>query len=343
MQTLGTKLAFNALLKTLEEPPKHIIFILATTEYHKVPATITSRCQKFKFNKISVDDNVSKLREISLNENIDISDDALREIANISDGGMRDSINFLDQIRSFKGDHIDISDVYDVCGSVSLNDICNLLINISKNDALNVSLYLESIGNCGKSYNSFLEDILDFFKDVILYKDNVSCNNIKSDLECVKMISSVYSSGDIFSFINMINDLTDKLRFCSRQSVVVVTNFLILMNKLFNKNLDIESNNLLHFDAIKDKNDVNACASSDSLQLTSQKCEEVKSIYLINKDVIINNSFALADKKLKNELVDMLKNVSEYLLDKKYSLIASKFNDVNIEVVGGNYITFSMS
>lgn len=339
-----TTQAFNALLKILEEPPKHIIFILATTEYHKVPSTIVSRCQKFKFSKISVDDNVSKLREISVNENIDISDDALKEIANISDGGMRDSINFLDQIRSFKGDHIDISDVFDVCGSVSLNDICNLLVNISKKDALNVSLYLESIGNCGKSYNSFLEDVLEFFKDVILFKDNVSYVNIKSDLECVKLISSIYTSGDIFKFIKMINELTDKLRFCSRQSVVVVTNFLIIMNQLFNNEITTENNSELHFDAIKDKkNTLNIDTNNlnDSLQLTPLKKGVINSIYLINKDIIVNNSFALADKKLKNDLIDMLKKVSEYLLDSKYSLIASKFNDVKIEVAGNKYITFS--
>ena len=88
-----TNQAFNALLKTLEEPPSHVIFILATTEPHKIPLTIASRCQKFRFSKISDDKIVDRLKEISKNENISISDDALFEIARISDGGMRDAIN----------------------------------------------------------------------------------------------------------------------------------------------------------------------------------------------------------------------------------------------------------
>ena len=96
-----TTQAFNALLKTLEEPPKHVIFILATTEYYKIPLTITSRCQKFQFTKLTVDDIVKNLSRISKLEKINIADDALYEIAKISDGGMRDSINFLDQLRSF--------------------------------------------------------------------------------------------------------------------------------------------------------------------------------------------------------------------------------------------------
>ena len=126
--------AFNALLKTLEEPPKHVIFILATTEYHKIPLTITSRCQKFQFNKI--DDNliVLRLRKIADLEKIEITDEALMEIAKISDGGMRDSINFLDQLRSFKCDEkITVDDVYDVCGNVSVFDIKNLLVYIKNN------------------------------------------------------------------------------------------------------------------------------------------------------------------------------------------------------------------
>ena len=129
-----TMQAFNALLKILEEPPKHVIFILATTEYHKIPLTITSRCQKFQFNKLEIDDLVKRLREISDLEKIDIEDEALYEIAKISDGGMRDSINFLDQIRSFTSNMITVNDVYEVCGDISVEQISNLLIYLKENN-----------------------------------------------------------------------------------------------------------------------------------------------------------------------------------------------------------------
>ena len=151
-----TTQAFNALLKTLEEPPKHVIFILATTEYYKIPLTITSRCQKFQFNKIDNDDIVKRLREIADLEKIEITDDALYEIAKISDGGMRDSINFLDQLRSFTKGNITLSDVYEVCGNVSLEEIYKLLSNIKEGNLENITLFLETLNNNGKNYGKFL-------------------------------------------------------------------------------------------------------------------------------------------------------------------------------------------
>ena len=142
-----TTQAFNALLKTLEEPPRHVIFVLATTEYYKIPMTITSRCQKFQFNKISDELIVDRLREISKLENIDISDEALYEIAKISDGGMRDSINFLDQLRSFNNNKIEINDVYNVCGNVSISDIVSLFTDIKNNNYQNVVNFFENRRN----------------------------------------------------------------------------------------------------------------------------------------------------------------------------------------------------
>ncbi len=107
-----TTQAFNALLKTLEEPPAHVIFILATTEFHKIPVTVVSRCQKFQFLKFSIDDIVVKLRQIASNESIAVDDDILLEIARLSDGGLRDAINMLDQLSSFKNDKLQVQDVY---------------------------------------------------------------------------------------------------------------------------------------------------------------------------------------------------------------------------------------
>ena len=114
-----TTQAFNALLKTLEEPPKHVIFILATTEPNKIPLTISSRCQKFQFNRVDDSDIVKRLKQISDIEKINISDDALYEIARVSDGGMRDSINLLDQLCSYDLNNISIDDVYNVYGTIS--------------------------------------------------------------------------------------------------------------------------------------------------------------------------------------------------------------------------------
>ena len=237
-----TTQAFNALLKTLEEPPKHVIFVLATTEYYKIPLTITSRCQKFQFNKIEVDDIVKKLKEICEKEDISIEDDALYEIAKISDGGMRDSINFLDQLRSFNNEKITIDDVYEVCGDVSGREISDLLKNMKAENIEKVTCFFEKMSVDGKNYNKFFEDLIGFFKDVILYQKNVDKKLIKNNVEYLKVVSEIYSVSEIYYMIDFLNTLYDKLRYVSRQGVFVIANFLLLINKI--KNINEKEDNI---------------------------------------------------------------------------------------------------
>ena len=346
-----TNQAFNALLKTLEEPPKHVIFILATTEYYKIPLTITSRCQKFQFNKIENGDIVSRLKEIASLENISIDEDALYEIAKISDGGMRDSINFLDQLRSFTQGNITLSDVYEVCGNVSLEEITKLLINMKEGNLEEITVFLETLNNNGKNYGKFLEDVMMYLKDLILYKKNVSSKLIKTDDSYLEQLVNSYSLKDVFYVIDIINNLIDKIKFVSRQSVVVISNFLLIANK-FTSNEDVcekidkpikkEENYDLAF-SFKSNNKEN----SDEIDLSNvDKSDSVKvvkeDIVIKNKDVIINNAFALADKQLKMNLQDKWKSVSDYLTDSHYSSVVGKFTDVKLEVVGGNYIIFTV-
>jgi len=348
-----TTQAFNALLKTLEEPPKHVIFILATTEYYKIPLTITSRCQKFQFNKIENDDIVKRLKEIANLEKIEISDDALYEIAKISDGGMRDSINFLDQLRSFSQGNITISEVYEVCGNVSLIEITNLLSNIKIGNLEEITEFLENLNNNGKNYGKFLEDVMLYLKDLLLYKKNVSSKLIKTDVSYLEKISRMYSLSDIFYVIDVINGLVDKIKFVSRQSVVVISNFLLIANK-FNLEKEKTINNIKNKEN-EDKKDNYELAfkftsnneeKGDTLlndNVNNNQVSVVKNeIVIRNKDIIINNAFALADKKLKLSLQEKWKNVSDYLTDNHFSSVVGKWTDVNIEVVGGNYIIFTV-
>ena len=353
-----TNQAFNALLKTLEEPPKHVIFILATTEYYKIPLTITSRCQKFQFNKIDVIDIVNKLREIADIEKIEITDEALYEIAKISDGGMRDSINFLDQLRSFTQGNITIDDVYAVCGNVSLVEMTELLSNIKSGNLEHITVFLETLNNNGKNYGKFLEDLMMYLKDLILYKKNVSSSLIKTDISYLSKLSDIYSIKDIFYIIEVINQLIDKIKFVSRQSVVVVTNFLLMANKFSSENID-DGEKEIKSSLKKEKNEEKEeCGlvfkftsndKNDEKDLTVNKMSEdvIKNhVYeekvIKNKDVIINNAFALADKKLKFTLQEKWRNLSDYLTDSHYGMICGKWTDANIEVVGGNYIIFTV-
>jgi len=311
-----TTQAFNALLKTLEEPPKHVIFILATTEYHKVPLTITSRCQKFQFSKLPIEENVKRLREISDNENISISNEALYEIAKISDGGMRDSINFLDQLRSFKNNDISLDDVYEVCGNVSSEEIVSLFLNLKNNMLDKVTCYLDDIGNKGKSYSKFLEDILAVCRDLLLVNNGVNNELIKTDSEHISKVLEIYSNKDIYLIVEMINGLLEKLKFTSRQAIVVVIDFLSIMNKLHGNDIvvdeSINGNNGVK-EVTEDKYELafNIMSNQDKdvkkstkidLQKSNNDIDKNVSKYLKNKENIINNALALAAKSLKVSL-----------------------------------------
>lgn len=163
--------AFNALLKTLEEPPKNVIFILATTEVHKVLDTIKSRCQRFDFRRITTDDIVKHLRYISDKEGINITDDALFTIAKNSAGGMRDSIALLDQLSILDGEEaISTDDINNLLGRISfdtLNELSNAIVDSNPQNAIEI---LEKIYNSGNEPSQILTNLMDYFKNLLIVK-----------------------------------------------------------------------------------------------------------------------------------------------------------------------------
>jgi len=162
-----TTYAFNALLKTLEEPPQHVIFILATTEYEKVPATIISRTQRFHFRKLTLKEIVSKLENILSSEKITYSKEALEMIAYLADGSLRDAESLLDQIISLKGESITIQNVEEILGKVDFSKtigMCDLLIKEDLNKSLE---YLYDIANQGYNLFQFNKDITEYLRRVL--------------------------------------------------------------------------------------------------------------------------------------------------------------------------------
>ena len=164
--------AFNALLKTLEEPPQNVIFILATTEVHKVLDTIKSRCQRFDFRRITTDDIVKHLRYISDKEGINITDDALFAIAKNSAGGMRDSIALLDQLSILNSEKaISTDDINALLGRISfdvLKELSDAVVNSNPQNAIEV---LEKIYNSGNEPTQILQNLLDYFKNMLIVKN----------------------------------------------------------------------------------------------------------------------------------------------------------------------------
>lgn len=164
--------AFNALLKTLEEPPKNVIFILATTEVHKVLDTIKSRCQRFDFKRITTDDIVKHLRYISDSEKINITDDALFSIAKNSAGGMRDSIALLDQLSILDGeDAISTDDINNLLGRLSFDTLHELSQGITSSNPQAAIETLEKIYNSGNEPTQILTNLLDYFKNLLIVKN----------------------------------------------------------------------------------------------------------------------------------------------------------------------------
>ena len=164
--------AFNALLKTLEEPPKNVIFILATTEVHKVLDTIKSRCQRFDFRRITTDDIVKHLRYISDCENINITDDALFSIAKNSAGGMRDSIALLDQLSILDGEKaISTEDIDNLLGRLSFDTLHELASHITSSNPQAAIETLERVYNSGNEPTQILSNLLDYFKNLLIVKN----------------------------------------------------------------------------------------------------------------------------------------------------------------------------
>ena len=165
-----TTAAFNALLKTLEEPPAHVIFILATTEIHKIPATILSRCQRFEFKNLSVEQLEDRLKYISENERLDIEDDAIKKIATLAKGGLRDAISILDQVSNYS-EKITLNNILEVTSSIGENEILEFYKKLILGDINGSLLMYNNFVEQAKDTKLLLNDLINITRDVIVYKN----------------------------------------------------------------------------------------------------------------------------------------------------------------------------
>ena len=160
--------AFNALLKTLEEPPEHVIFILATTDPQKVPSTIISRCQCFNFNRLADETIVEQLKKVAKKEKIKVDNEVLNEIAYFSNGGMRDSLGDLDQLRAYTDDNITLSDFYDLNGLISNKDLAELVTNILDSNIEKVLSSLNNFNVLGKNLIQIIYQLSEYIRNTIV-------------------------------------------------------------------------------------------------------------------------------------------------------------------------------
>lgn len=226
--------AFNALLKTLEEPPHHVVFILATTEMHKLPLTIISRCQNFNFKKITEDQMMMRLKFIADQEGIKIDDSALYEISRVSDGGMRDAIGLLEQSCSFTNDTITVSDIQLLSSSVSRDEITNLINKIIDNDIGGIFELINKFYQDGKDFTKISEDCIVFLKDVLLYKKANTYFNGKAtyDITTYNDLVEKLSEQKIYRFIDEFNKAITDLKISSHPKIIFEISILKLIDEV---------------------------------------------------------------------------------------------------------------
>lgn len=341
-----TTQAFNALLKTLEEPPSHVVFILATTEFYKIPVTVVSRCQKFQFLKFSNDDIVSKLRQIAQLENISVDEEVLYEIARLADGGLRDAINMLDQLSSFKDGKLSVQDVYRLNGVISYAEFKDLMNFIYNSDIVSIINFLENVDKTGKSFDRFIEDLITFLKDIMIYKNtSLLVSNVIEKNESIKFLSNIYSENEIYEFVVLLNDLSIRIKSSSFAKILLITDFIRFSNKLSKKydkfvDLKVEKQKNNQVD-----NSMNNFKANNIISKTNNKVTQLNiGITDKIKKIRINNTFATASKEYKEQFVSKWDLVLDKLMNSsEYVSVAGMMNDVEILVVGESNVIFLAS
>ncbi|MBM6616655.1 DNA polymerase III subunit gamma/tau [Bacillus suaedaesalsae] len=252
--------AFNALLKTLEEPPSHVIFILATTEPHKIPLTIISRCQRFDFKRISANSIVGRMQTIIHEQQVNIDDEALYSIARAADGGMRDALSILDQAIALSDDEVSLENVLLITGSVS-QQFLTILVKAIHEQQVAVGLKaLDDLMNEGKDPKRFIEDIIYFYRDMLLYKSSGGLEDIMVRVTIddeFKELAEVILPERIYEVIDLLNKTQQEMKWtnhpkilleigivqlCQQQSSTSSVQLEPLLQKI--RNLEVEMKNL---------------------------------------------------------------------------------------------------
>lgn len=208
--------AFNALLKTLEEPPAHVMFILATTEPHRLPATIISRCQRFDFRRVALEEQVERLREVCRKEEIEAEEDALSFIARLSDGGMRDALSLLDQIIAFSGQKVAYDDVLSITGGMASDQFEKLVDAIQAGDIGGVLAQVEAFMQEGKSADKCMESLVYYFRDLLMVKlvpGSQAVTDRILDIRRFEAVARRFSSEALIAMIDTLNSYQTEMKY----------------------------------------------------------------------------------------------------------------------------------
>ena len=292
-----TTAAFNALLKTLEEPPAHVIFILATTEIHKIPATILSRCQRFEFKNLSVEQLEDRLKYISENERLDIEDDAIKKIATLAKGGLRDAISILDQVSNYS-EKITLENILEVTSSISEDSILEFYKYLLQGDVTKSLLMYNDFVAQAKDTKLLLNDLINITRDIVVYKNlnntNYTNYNVKIIEDVVKDVPFDY----FYKIIEYLSQTEQYIRFSTEYMSYMQICIVKICSKAnySNTKVDVVSNdgsNIVVNTQIQELESRIILLEKKLLQIKNQKVD------LDNK---IDNSSTTKDSYLSNNV-----------------------------------------
>ena len=367
MMTSG---AFNALLKTIEEPPAHVIFIFATTEPNKVLPTIISRCQRFDFNKVSMHDIKYRLSVVCKNEGIEIDENGLTLIAQLADGGMRDALSILDQCVAYCSSHIDVNDIRKIYGVVTSEDIGKLFYSVYKKDVDSFVKDIQKYSDMGMDIKRLTADFIHMLKDSLIldYSENstlVSDMNkdmirkffklapINFRIKCMEELMDTYNKYTYAS--NALDYLEASLLKISSYSYESKTHIIDSDHNDF-KEAEEEENYETSYDDTSDNSDIiekntqkddnNGVLEESEISDVSR--ETLKQSENTNNKIILNDEFVIqllvgATKMERSIDTNKFNNIGQFISSLEFGKYAATLRNSSIMASGSNYIVVCVS
>lgn len=301
--------AFNALLKTLEEPPPYVVFILATTEAHALPATITSRCQRFDFKRILAKDIVLRLREICAAENIKISVSALELIARLADGALRDALSILDQCVCALPDGIDIDGANEVLGIASDDTLNEAVLAIGEHDSSKALLCIDSVVKSGRDLNYFMDTLIRRFRDIMVSKvspdDKGELFSYGEDTTLTIKKQSVHFDVETVSYIlNVLCDSQAKAKYSKSMKIIYELALIRLCNRQLDSSNEAVMQRLARLENMVKTGDFSVRVAPKAGNLTIDDNKEIKEENKIPDDKPPFDVDECTEKKSENKEIE---------------------------------------
>lgn len=302
--------AFNALLKTLEEPPSYVIFILATTEPHKIPATILSRCQRFDFKRVTVKDMSTRMKEICDDVNVVVDDRALNLIARNSQGALRDALSILDQCMSFSENDIEYKDVVDLLGTVNIEQLFEMAEYVIKEDTKKCLEILNEFVVWGKDIKNLIDDLIDHFRNLMVCKVSSDLDEIISlpeeIVEQLKAQASTIEVNDIIRILNILSTTQDAIKVSSNPRVLAEVSIMKLSQPMFDESKESLLKRISNLEEVIKSGKINI---NNNVEIESKK--EAKGTSEENEAEVEEEVFY---EEVKNEDVELIEKSWENIL-----------------------------